>query len=691
MSKYPINPEYENSHYDYPIPSREAIRSVLTDEPQSIEAIVKNLDADVWALEAVLKRLEAMKRDQQVEKSEQGFLLSGKSRVVETEVLSSKSGDLSVCIDGVYILLSYRHSQGLFPHDKILVRIPDPVNSNSKAVPVKVLHSSARQIVCLVSSQRGKKRLAPFDRRIKHILEVKSFDDLAENDVILVSRKESQSNRRVLKVELTKRLGKISDPHIEREIARSLFHLAKDWGEVDIKQSQEEIDAQLKHREDWTHLPLVTIDGEDAKDFDDAVYAEKTKSGYELYVAIADVSYYVQPGSMLDEQARIRGNSIYLPGFVIPMLPKQLSNHLCSLMPDVNRLAVGVKISLNAQGDVVNIQPSRVVIKSHARLTYQQAEEMLLSKSFPKQLEKGLIALDEVAKKLQAKRIEKGAIMFSSEELVFSFSGSGHVDEVGSKTRGWSHQLIEECMLCANCSVGAYLTERGRAFITRVHHPPNADKIAALSEYLASMDIALNADPSPKDLQNALNEVPDIRRAEAESMMLRSMSQAIYSDTEVSHYALSADSYTHFTSPIRRYVDLIVHRALLEEAGSDIGLEQCAKNCSLTERCADEASWFAQAWLKTSYMKGHIDQVYMGKVNTVTHFGIFVKLDDAPVEGLVHISLLGDDHFTFDQATLSLVGRATKERFIQGKRVRVRIKSADLLTQQIDFTLVKKR
>ncbi len=691
MSKHPINPEYENSHYDYPIPSREAIRAVLTDKSQTIEEIVKLLGVEVWALEAVLKRLEAMKRDQQVEKSEGGFLLLGKSRVVETEVLSSKAGDLSVCIDGIYILLSYRHSQGLFPHDKILVRVPDPVNSRSKAVPIKVLHSSARQIVCLVTTQRGKKRLVPFDRRIKHILEISSFDNLAEEDVILVSRKESQSNRRVLKVELVQRLGKINDPHIEREIARSLFHLAKDWGKVDIKQSQAEIDAQIKHREDWTQLPLVTIDGEDAKDFDDAVYAEKTTSGYELYVAIADVSYYVQPGTMLDQQARIRGNSIYLPGFVIPMLPKQLSNNLCSLMPNVNRLAVGVKISLNAQGDVTNIQPSRVVIKSHARLTYQQAEEMLESKSFPEQLEKGMVALDEVARKLQAKRIEKGAIMFSSEELVFSFTKAGLVDGVSSKTRGWSHQLIEECMLCANCSVGAYLTERGQAFITRVHHPPNADKIAVLADYLASMDISLSADPSPKDLQNALNQVPDLRREEAESMMLRSMSQAVYSDTEVSHYALSTDSYTHFTSPIRRYVDLTVHRALLKEVDLELNIEQCAKNCSLTERFADEASWFAQAWLKTSYMKDHVDQVYMGKVNTVTHFGIFVKLDQVPVEGLVHISLLGDDHFTFDQATLSLVGRATKQRFIQGKRVRVRIKSADLLTQQIDFTLVKKR
>ena len=216
----------------------------------------------------------------------------------------------------------------------------------------------------------------PFDRRIKHLLEIKDLSQFQVNDVILVTRTEQQKNRRVLQVQYSQRLGVIDDAGIEREIARSLYHLAQDWRDVEIAQSQDEIDAQIANREDWTSLPFVTIDGEDAKDFDDAVYANQTKDGYDLYVAIADVSYYVEPDTTIDQQAKIRGNSVYLPGFVIPMLPERLSNELCSLMPNVNRLALGVKISLDDQANVRSVVPSRVVIRSHARLTYDAVDQM---------------------------------------------------------------------------------------------------------------------------------------------------------------------------------------------------------------------------------------------------------------------------------------------------------------------------
>ncbi|UTC24949.1 ribonuclease R [Candidatus Comchoanobacter bicostacola] len=690
----PIDRDSEHSYnnYDYPIPSREIILSVLSSKPMLLEDALDALNVKGWARDAVGKRLEAMWRDDQVEKSKEGYFISSESMLVEARIESSKSGDLMVQIGGCKLLLSYRHSQGIFPHDKVMVRVPNPVTEKSKPIPIKVLESCSRHIVCHVSSHKGRKRLLPFDKRIKHFLDLKKINTYKEGVILLVKRAEKQPNRRQISVVPVSEIGSANTPGIEREIARNLFHLHGDWDSSLMPNLQDEIDEQLATRTSWVDLPFVTIDGSDAKDFDDAVYATKTKSGYQLYVAIADVAHYIKQGSEIDIEARSRGNSVYFPGFVIPMLPEYLSNEYCSLKPDVNRLAMGACMDIDHKGNVTNCTVQRVVIRSHARLIYEDVTEMIKNEQYPDHISQSMSALNEVAHLLHKKRVEQGAIEFSSSEPKFDFSEDRTVCNIRKVQRGWAHQLIEECMLCANQSIGQFLNEHNQPFIKRSHDAPSADRVENLREYLAFHRIEMPLNPKPKDFQQVLNQAPKPMKSVIEPLLLRTMSQAHYSAEDDHHFALSCTNYTHFTSPIRRYVDLTVHRALLSVLDGQQGLEDLesiASSCSQTERHADEASWFAQAWLKTQYISSHVNQVFTGRVISVTHFGLFVELDKFPIEGLIHISNLGSERFVYDQESLVLRGKSSNKVYMQGKSIKVVVVRAAVLTQQVDFHLAE--
>lgn len=693
QSTIDLGRDEEHQKNDHPISTRETIYAHL-ETAKTFNELFDALSDPNWAKSAVHKRVLAMCRDEQLVIQDE--IISHKEPTHLKRVkIGAKGNDKFINIDGMKLVLTDRHAQGLFPNDEVTVRLPIKVSEQSIPIVVSVHSSAQARILCVVKFHRGRLRLTPFDQRIKQPLVLHRDAYYEEDTVVSVIRKAKQKSRRVIGVTVESVVGHVKDTALERVIAKSTYGLADAWDEnyQVAEASQLNIDQIAQSRESWIELPFVTIDGEDAKDYDDAVYCEKTDTGYRLYVAIADVSHYVTPDTELDKEARARGNSVYLPGHVIPMLPEILSNQACSLLPNVNRLAMGCVIDLDHEGRRLKTRLAKVAIKSHARLTYEEVAKMLLGEaSIPSWFEGSLQALDACAKALRARRVDDGTIILRSHETKFQFGDNGEVSSLFEVDRLWSHQLIEECMLCANMAVGRLMHESSVALIYRAHSEPLNEKVNAFQSYLKFHNIDLPDNPTPKDLQSVLDACqgkPDFHAIEM--MVLRTLSQAFYSSEEISHYALSTDYYTHFTSPIRRYVDLTVHRAIstwLEGKAQDqVDFAQIAQDCSVTERNADEASWFAQAWLKAKWMEQHLGKVFNAKVSSVTHFGIFVALKELPVEGLVHISMLGNEYYTYHEDTMSIVGNDSTKSYCLGDSVKVRLSTIDLALQRVDFEI----
>lgn len=684
----------DKNKQDHPIASREAIYALLT-EPLDFDTLFARLNGPKWSYDALSKRVLAMVRDKQLIQKDDKIARAGQSKLVKAKVKVDKAASVHVVIDGINLSLTERHAQGVFPNDEVTVRVPDPVSKDAIAVVVDVDLKNENHIICAVKISRDKVRLTPFDQKIKNTLVLEGKNQLKEGDIIFVSRVKKQRSRRVVFVKLERVLGTIDTPGIEREVARALFALPKDWvlQESIEGADQKSIDALLKTRTSWVDIPLVTIDGKDAKDYDDAVAVEKTDQGYRLYVAIADVTEYVKPGTELDKEAMRRGNSVYFPGYVIPMLPEVLSNDICSLVPKQNRLAMGCCIEFDHQGRRLKTKLDRVVINSHARLIYEDVDLMLTGKKeAPDFWKASLKNLEALANLLREKRIEQGTIVLSSHETKFEFDQQGEIESVSEVQRGFSHIMIEECMLAANMAVGDFMQKQGIPIVYRCHNQPSTEKVEAFKDYLKSHQIDLEDEPSPKELQAVLDQCVDKADFRSiEMMVLRTLSQAYYSSVDNGHYALSTDYYTHFTSPIRRYVDLSVHRAIgmwLDGSSKEVDLDEIAENCSLLERRADEASWFAQGWLKAKWISPNIGKTYKAKISTVTHFGVFVSLEEEPVEGLIHISNLGNEYFTYHADTLTLEGRSTARIYRVGDELSVRLKAVDIASAQVDFVAI---
>lgn len=683
----------ENKKQNHPISSRETIYAAAS-QPCTFAELLERLDSPSWAFEPIQRRVQAMARDNQLIIKDGVVSHFGPSKLVTSKVKAIKSGHLLINIDHVELFLNDRQAQGVFPNDEVVVRVPDPVSAQSIAVLVSVNQMNKKHLVCVYTEYKGKPRLKALDKRVKQPMILSSRHKLQDGDVLTVFRSENQRSRRLLQVQMVRKIGHIHDAGIERFIARNIYGLSSDWSSNYHLPgaSQEGIESEAKNRESWCHLPLVTIDGEDAKDFDDAVYAMKLDKGYRLYVAIADVSHYVKEESELDKEARDRGNSVYLPGFVIPMLPEVLSNDLCSLRPNEKRLAMGCIIDFDESGVRTNIKLNRVVIQSHARLTYEGVDQMLGgAMETPEWFKEPLATIDNLARILRERRISKGTVVLTSRETTFSFHQNGALSNVEERIRGWSNQVIEECMLAANMAVGFAMHDNGMPMIWRCHSEPSADKVDSLREFMYYHGIEVPHEPTPVDLQSILDQCsnkPDIQSIEM--MVLRTLSQAYYSHDEMSHYALSEQCYTHFTSPIRRYADLIVHRtigAYLSNKEASADYTDIASSCTIQERRADEASWFAQAWLKAVWMEPYVGRAFKARVVSVTHFGMFVVLLDKPIEGLVHISSLGKEYFQYQEESMSLVGSVSGQRFSVGQVIDVVLKSIDLSMQRVDFML----
>ena len=625
------------------------------------------------------------------------FLVSKRIAVTAGRIEGHRDGHGFLAPDdgGPWVFLPPGEMRQVLHGDRAAVRV---AGQDQRGRPlgsiVEVLERAKRRIVGRLHAEHGVLFLVPEDRRIAQDILVPPADagrakpgQVVSVELVAHPSKQAKPVGRVVEV-----LGNYTDPGMEIEIALRKFDLPHEFSRRAEAQARALPDTvreeDAKGKRDLRELHFVTIDGETAKDFDDAVYAVREGKGFRLWVAIADVSHYVRHGDALDADARARGTSVYFPRRVIPMLPEKLSNGLCSLNPQVDRLAMVCEMAISAAGAVARYEFYPALFRSHARLTYTE----VWAKLSAGKANAHLATLYEVFKALYAARRQRGAIDFETVETRMEFDAHGKIRRIVAEPRNDAHRLIEECMLAANVCAGQFLAARSQPALYRVHDVPAEDKVSALREFLAELGQQLSGGdkPRPKDYAQLLERIkqrPDF--ALLQTILLRSMKQAVYTPENVGHFGLAFDAYVHFTSPIRRYPDLLVHRAikaaLAARRYAEVDWDELGRHCSETERRADEASRDVENWLKCHYMQDHVGGVFEGAVTGVTPFGLFVTLDEYFVDGLVHISELGRDYFQFDATRHMLMGERTKKRYRLADRMKVKLVRVDLESRKIDF------
>jgi ribonuclease R len=498
-------------------------------------------------------------------------------------------------------------------------------------------------------------------------------------------------------------------PGMEIDIAIRSHDLPQEWPKAVRKEARKFGDevpkAARRGRTDLRDVALVTIDGEDARDFDDAVYCERTPGGWRLLVAIADVSWYVQPDSALDQEAASRGNSVYFPERVIPMLPEVLSNGLCSLNPDVERLCMVCEMQINAQGKITRSRFLEALMRSHARLTYTEVAALLAGSDAAvarkyRALLPHLEELQHLYTVLRKARERRGAIDFETTETRILFGPERKIERIVPVQRNVAHKLIEECMIAANVAAARFLVRHRMPTLFRVHARPEGDRLEALQEFLRELGLGLRGGLHPDAKEYAVL-LESIRGRPEEhlvnTVLLRSLPRAEYHPENIGHFGLAHEKYVHFTSPIRRYPDLLVHRAIRHVLGGGqadgfryghADMQALGDHCSMTERRADDATRDAIDWLKCEYMLDKIGASYRGIISSVTPFGLFVELLEIYVEGLVHVTALGNDYYHYDPAQHRLTGERTRRIYRLGDEVQVRVVQVNLDERKIDFELV---
>ena len=738
----------EAENYERPIASREAIAELLEREGPRTHAELCDLLAlhDEEQVEALRRRLRAMERDGQLMRNRgKAYCALSKLDLVRGRVQGHRDGFGFVVPEegGNDFYLSSRQMAAVFDGDIVLVRESGvDARGRREATIVEILQRNTQQLVGRFYTRDDYGVVVAENPRINQNVTIGRQDtlDATEGQYVMVAITQQPDWRNPPRGRVVEVLGEHMAPGMEIDVAIRSYNIPFVWPEDAVAEAQrfapEPTEADKQNRIDIRDLPLVTIDGEDARDFDDAVYCERKKGGgWRLLVAIADVSHYVQVGSALDREAHLRGNSVYFPDRVVPMLPEALSNGLCSLKPKVDRLCMVSEMTISAAGKITGFQFYEAVMHSQARLTYTIVAAMLDAehadhhklRSQYKEVVPHIEHLHQLYQVLREARDERGAIDFETVETKVQFSRDRKIERIVPVVRNDAHKLIEECMLAANVATAELLEKLKLPALYRVHEGPPSERLLALRQFIGELGLNLGGGdkPTPGDYQKLLDEVQD--RADLnviQTVMLRSLSQARYQSENHGHFGLNYEAYTHFTSPIRRYPDLLVHRAirfLLRGGGGGKGLigklvgarkglrpadgakplqaseiypydekqlHTLGEHCSTTERRADEATRDVMAWLKCEYLQDRVGETYEGLVTAVTGFGLFVELSDLYVEGLVHVSSLESDYYHFDQVKHRLVGEKSGRFFQLGDKVTVKVARVNLDDRKVDLEMI---
>ena len=724
----------EAARYDNPIPSREVILELLNaaDSPLDHDGIAARLAlAEPEQLDALRKRLRAMERDGQLMVNRRGdYGLVDKMNLLHCKVQGHRDGygfAIPVAAGEEDVYLSARQMNFVFDGDEVLVRVTGvDRRGRQEGKVVEVLERAHRNIVGRYQEESGIGYVIAENSRINHQILIPPGEKgkAVSGQIVTAEITDFPTRQLGAKGRIIEILGDHMDPGLEIDFAIRSHGIPWEWPEAVVDEAgrleAEPLEEDKQNRVDLRKLPFVTIDGEDARDFDDAVYCEKrTLGGWRLWVAIADVSHYVRAGSELDEEAAHRGNSVYFPEKVVPMLPEALSNGLCSLKPAVDRLAMVCEMELSRAGKPSKYTFYEAVIHSHARLTYTQVGEVLEKGSHPdvdKRRVPDLKRLHSLYKVLRAARDKRGAIDFETVETRIIFNEQRKIEAIVPVIRNDAHKLIEECMLSANVAAADFFEANSVPMLYRVHEGPTEEKLENLRKFLGELglDLAGGLKPTPLHYQRLLQQIEEREDAHViQTMLLRSLRQAVYQAENGGHFGLHYPAYAHFTSPIRRYPDLLVHRGIrrvirAQKKGQGVqrvrgaspipmgsifpydiqAIATYGAHCSMTERRADDATREVQAWLKCEYLQDHVGDEFNGVVSAVTNFGLFVELEGIYIEGLVHITALPSDYYNFDASHQRLLGERSGRSFQLGGRVRVQVARVDLDDKKIDLELI---
>lgn len=725
MSKHPAwadqDPEFdrEAERYGQAAPSRRFILEYLRDRgrPVTLDTFCREWRiSDEPVREGVYRRFEAMVRQGQVVRNRRdGYLPVDKADLIRGRVIAHPDGFGFLVADegGEDLFLHAKQMRRLMHGDRILAHVRGVDRRGRKeAAVVEVLERANHEVVGRFIREGDVALVAPDNKRLTHdiVIPEQGQGEARAGQIVVCVIEVQPGKHGPPQGRITEVLGEHMDPGMEIDVAVRAHGLPFEWPDAVSSEMSDWTTAVPESakdgREDLRALPLVTIDGPDARDFDDAVFVRRTPKGWKLWVAIADVSHYVQPGTALDEAAYVRGNSVYFPGRVIPMLPEVLSNGLCSLNPEVDRLAMVCEMQINGEGVVIRSRFMRAVIRSHARLLYDDVAALLdgdrtLRERY-RDLTPHLENLYALYKVFRARRELRGAIDLETTETRIVYGPDAKIERIEPVERNDAHKIIEECMLAANVTTATWLAKRRLPMVYRNHRGPSPEKLTDLQAFLREFGLSLGGGDEPQpghyaDLLNAVGTRPD--RHLIQTVLLRSMSQAVYAPENEGHFGLAYEAYTHFTSPIRRYSDLMVHRAikyLLDGGDSkafpsgtrDLG--EAGEHCSMTERRADEATRDAVRWLKCEFMLDKVGGEYEGAISAVTAFGLFIDLDGIFVEGLAHITTLENDYYHYDPGGHRLRGERTGAVYRLGDRVRVRVTRVDLDQRKIDFEVLAK-
>jgi ribonuclease R len=738
------------SQYSYTIPSREEILGILRTAatPQDVHSLAAALDVKPEELDGLMRRLNAMERDGQIKPSRNGtYQLAHQPNFIEGRVNGHRDGYGFLTPDdgSEDIFLPEKEMQKVLHGDRVQIRIAGTDRrGRPEGTIVEVLERANTHVIGRLLNENGVWIVAPEDKRIgQDILLTGSPGKAKTGQVVSVELIEQPSRYTQPVGKIVEVLGDIDDPGMEIEIAVRKYGVPHEFSEaakkLAAKLPSEVRESDLADRVDLRDIPLVTIDGEDARDFDDAVYCEPVKIGrtkaFRLIVAIADVSHYVKPGDALDTDALERSTSVYFPRRVIPMLPEKLSNGLCSLNPAVDRLTLVCDAVITAKGEIKAYQFYPAVMHSAARLTYTEVAAILANTKGTEAAKRQslvphLLNLYDVFKALLKARQARGAIDFETTETYIVCNAAGKIEQILPRTRNDAHRLIEECMLAANVCAADLLARHDHPGVYRVHAAPSKEKLNQVRTFLKQMGLHLGGGETPAASDYA-ELIPKIKlRPDAvllQTMLLRSMQQAVYSPDNIGHFGLAYEAYAHFTSPIRRYPDLLTHRAIkailqgkryvpkdvdtsqlntmLSPAARRMAAQDKAEgkkkkegdlaiwealgiHCSANERRADEASRDVEAWLKCYFIRDKLGEEFTGTISGVAPFGIFVQLDTLFIEGLVHVTELGADYFQYDEVRHELRGERTGIRYQLTDRVTVQVSRVDLDARKIDLRLV---